>query len=31
MEIVIFLSENLVFPLLVALLAIYIDKHWKNK
>lgn len=31
MEIAIFILENLIFPLLVALLAIYIDKHWKNK
>lgn len=31
MEIVIFLMENFVFPLLVAMLAIYIDKHCKNK
>lgn len=31
MEIILYLMENLFFPLLVALLAIYIDKHWKNK
>ena len=31
MEIVIFLLENLFFPLLVAMLAIYIDKHCENK